>query len=214
MQNEVKGYDASHTISYYNVDEKNNKIEVIYIDDTYDVFELNEDNIKRINDIMQEQAIQFVNYLEDEANKKDLLKHIKKMKIYAGITTIGGAAAIATSLVLTPMPVAFTVYGASLVAIFVGMCKEHNAEKVYEDYKKYNAYLTNQQKFEIDYQEIMAKEKKLSSKFKKERNNISINTIDDYTLNDLKQIMDKVERYQDIDSTVTNNAEKVYTKRK
>ena len=186
MKYGINGIEKSRIIKNIKVvDDK--FIEVKYLNGKKDIIEYNEDNLNKIKDIMMEQAKKYVEKYEIH------IRNASHLAITLNVTSITMivCALIASGII----EIVASLFMAALMAIFSKYVKN---EKKYME--KYNMYLQDEFKKEhAQYQDVMNKEKSLGKKLSKnEQKKVALTDItclDNYSLEELKEIKEKVSRY-------------------
>lgn len=165
-------------------------IDVIYLDEKKDRVAYNDEIYNRIINIMTEQARKYVS--EKDKKIKDL-KNDKKAIVWVDIILL----ILALSSFCASLPIVTTIGSLSLgfvLSIFTPIINN----KI-KDLEKYAMYLDGFQKDIEEYKEIIAKEeqlgkeKSLAEVFNMNLHDITV--LDKYNLKELKEIREKVVRY-------------------
>lgn len=166
----------------------NNKVKVImvdYLDGTQDVFEFNEETLKRIQNKVDAQAQIFVNKEKDK-----FPAWFEVNVVVAGIALI---VAIATSFgdALITVGILPTI----ISILCAGNAVRVNAKN--KNIKKHKIYVEKIMGKLEEYNEILKKENGLSKEANK--NLVDIINIDKKSVKELEQIGNKIERYNEIE---------------
>ncbi len=198
MKYGIEGIEKSRVIKSTQILNKKaygRAIIVNYLDGSQDVFDLNEDNLKKIEQIAEEQGKKFVSKKSKPLGKGKLFLNVSLMvlgimlvtfvsqMIISGATTYSIIAGLATLLLgLTS--------GVSFISI-----------KVKERYiKKYQLYFEQVKDKLNDYQLILEKEKQLLNQ--KNNEPVKLNSVldlDSISLSQVESINEKVDRYYKVE---------------
>lgn len=198
MKYGIEGIEKSRVIKSTQILNKKaygRAIIVNYLDGSQDVFDLNEDNLKKIEQIAEEQGKKFVSKKSKPLGKGKLFLNVSLMvlgimlvtfvsqMIISGATTYSIIAGLATLLLgLTS--------GVSFINI-----------KVKERYiKKYQLYFEQVKDKLNDYQLILEKEKQLLNQ--KNNEPVKLNSVldlDSISLSQVESINEKVDRYYKVE---------------
>ena len=195
MKYKIEGIAASETIKSTQVINTKAKkaIMVNYLDGTQDVFELNDEVLRKIEIMMNDQAQRYCK----ENDRYEVLFPYKLFKIMLkAIAIVFGAASV---VFIFNHALISTILSALATGIMVGvLAKTHSKEKYH---LKYKLYLDSTMNKLQEYKDIIAKEKQLSLSKSKD-NDCKINNIsdlDNVSYKYVKSIETKVDRYNAID---------------
>ena len=165
-------------------------IEVKYLDGKKDVIEYSGDNFNKIKDIMIEQAKDYIDAHRITSWKTEFTKII--MLSLMLVSSIASIIALVSSYSL--LAVVFLLSSLCTGIIY----KVSSKQSKYLE--KYTLFLQDDFNQELDkYKDIMNKEKSLGKKLsKKEQKQVALKDItflDNYSLEELKEIREKVSRY-------------------
>ena len=199
MKYEIKEIDKSKTIANFN--KKDGYIEVKYLDGTSDIFQRTEENLKNIAKIMENQASEYVKAFG--FRKIKLENRIRGCKTILILSIIGFIIALSTMAYAAPgfellMSLLATLgFGVGACVNIIDLVKSNNK---LQDLEKYHLFINNVREKVQDFEEIITTEKVLTKSTEKQKESINLNNLDKYSLQDLKDILLKIERY----STVAN----------
>lgn len=192
MKYSIEGIEKSKIIkSTQQINTKNSGKAIIvnYLDGTQDVFELNDENLNRIIEVMEVQGNNYI--IGSAAGIKD------KRKLCYVTVLMWLVISILASLLKQFSPFILSsigFFGVSALVSFISLKKEKNYLKKYQLYfEKVKAKLES-------YQEILEKEKQLTKT--KNRNSVKLNSVldlDRVSLRQVQKIDEKVDRYQEIE---------------
>lgn len=167
---------------------------VNYRNGTQDVFELDEQKLKALIEIMDKQATAYVN-----KSKKNRFR--KGFEIF--VLNFGGAIIAASGIVFMVINPAAVILEAGLCMFGVGtlIYVNSNEKKKKNDVKKYELYVNKLRNDLQYYVDIVEEEKKIDPKVENVKCT-SIIDLDSITLEEAKQIRDKVQRYVAIGKTL------------
>ena len=188
MKYSIDGIKDGHVIE--SISETLETIMVSYLDGTQDIIEKNQETKERILSIMEVHAEEYIH------NKGEKVKTLKKKRIYGWFFALI-IMIISCGFGILPVfiSLALTVLGISLAAV-----NDFKVEKQINDLDKYELYLKEIRNIVGEYEKIKSKEIEVRPgksieiiKNQKTLNNIA--SLDSYSLEELKEIKDKVERY-------------------
>ena len=198
MKYSIEGIEKSRVIKSTQIINKKaygRAIIVNYLDGSQDVFDLNEENLKKIEEIAEEQGKRFV-------SKKG--KALKPWKIILNICLM------LLGIMLVCLASSLIVEGATLVSAIAGLTSvslglmagiSAISAKSKEKYiKKYQLYFEQVKDKLNDYQQILEKEKQLLNQ--KNNEPVKLNSIldlDSISLSQVESINEKVDRYYKVD---------------
>ena len=198
MKYSIEGIEKSRVIKSTQIINKKaygRAIIVNYLDGSQDVFDLNEENLKKIEQIAEEQGKRFV-------SKKG--KALKPWKIILNICLM------LLGIMLVCLASSLIVEGATLVSIIAGLTSvslglmagiSAISAKSKEKYiKKYQLYFEQVKDKLNDYQLILEKEKQLLNQ--KNNEPVKLNSVldlDSISLSQVESINEKVDRYYKVE---------------
>lgn len=188
MKYNIDGIKKSKIIkSTQTINKKDKKKAIIvnYLDGTQDVFELNDTNLSKIEELAEQQGKIF-------AQKKEKRVSLPILKLF--ITII--AFIVLNPVLSHPIIKVLLVLSASIDVVF--LARFLNGIKKNRYLKKYQLYFNNIKENLDEYKEILESEKQLV----KNKNNVELNSVldlDKMTLKQVENVKDKIERYQAID---------------
>ena len=198
MKYSIEGIEKSRVIKSTQIINKKaygRAIIVNYLDGSQDVFDLNEENLKKIEQIAEEQGKRFV-------SKKG--KALKPWKIILNICLM------LLGIMLVCLASSLIVEGATLVSIIAGLTSvslglmagiSAISAKSKEKYiKKYQLYFEQVKDKLNDYQLILEKEKQLLNQ--KNNEPVKLNSVldlDSISLSQVEGINEKVDRYYKVE---------------
>lgn len=187
MKYSVEGIKDSHVIK--SISQTDKFITISYLDKTQDVIETNQENTAQILKIMEVHAKEYVH------GKDAKVKKLKKKKTLVWVLSV----IIAFLAVIPVLPFYISTIFMSL-GFVLAVANEIKVTKQIEDLDKYELYLKEVRDMVDEYQNIKSKEMEILpgtvadiTKNKKTLGNIA--SLDSYSLEELKAIKDKVERY-------------------
>ncbi len=179
------------------VNKKNSNKAVIvnYLDGTQDVFELNDENLKRIEEIAEEQGKIFVSKKGKTLKRGELFfKNCIMVFVAMLIISVGSKVFLGTTIYT-----AITWLASLLLGLMVAVSKLNIKSK--EKYiNKYQLYFEQVKDKLNDYQQILEKEKQLLNQ--KNNEPVKLNSIldlDNISLSQVESINEKVDRYYKVD---------------
>ena len=193
MKYSINGIENSRIIKNIKIVNNGKVIEVKYLNGKKDIIEYNGDNFNKIKDIMSEQAKVYVGDHEITSWKTELTKII--MLCLMLVSSVVSVLAVVSSYSL-------------LVVIFLlsslcsGIIYKLNSKQL-KYLEKYKLFLQDDFNKELKkYKDVMKKEKSLGKKLsKKEQKQVDLKDItclDNYSLEELKEIREKVNRYTEL----------------
>ena len=168
----------------------NNKVKVImvdYLDGTQDIFEFNEETLKRLQNKVDAQAKMFV-----DKHKGNILILWLLFNVAIFFGTLVGVSFVATCNIGT-IPEAILMGILSVVS--AGNAARLNAKN--KNIKKHKIYVEKIMGKLEEYNEILKKENSLSKESNKEL--VNIINIDNKSVKELEYIGNKIERYNEIE---------------
>lgn len=198
MKYSIEGIEKSRIIKstqIINKKDSDKAVIVNYLDGTQDVFDLNNENLKKIEEIAEEQGKMFVSKKGKILKRRELLFLICVM-IFAGMLMISVGlkiylgATIYTTIALL----------ASLLSGLMVVVSKLNMKSKEKYIKKYQLYFEQVKNKLSDYQQILEKEKQLTKQ--KNNDSVKLNSVldlDNVSLKQVESINEKVERYYKVD---------------
>lgn len=204
MKYGIEGIEKSKTIKstqVLNVKDSGKAIIVNYLDGTQDVFELNDDNLKKIVDIAETQGKKFT---LKPSKRLISMNAIRSISIGLFTTSIFANIFLAiTGSISSASAIISVIFAMSTLVSTIDVSKSRNYEKKYKLY-----YETVKTKLE-EYKEILEKEKQLTKA--KTVDSIQLDNVldlDNVSLKQVQSIAEKVERYQSVEKTKVKIKEK------
>lgn len=198
MKYSIEGIENSRIIKstqIINKKDSNKAIIVNYLDGTQDVFELNEENLEKIEEIAEDQGKKFI------SGKGKVIKKFKiASTIYLGLFGINLVLFFGRMIAMGfTMHSIITGLASVLLAVATGISTINIKNK--EKYiKKYQLYFDQIKDKINDYQEILEKEKQLTNQ--KSNNQLKLDSVldlDSVSLKQVERINEKVDRYYKVD---------------
>lgn len=198
MKYSIEGIEKSRIIKstqIINKKDSDKAVIVNYLDGTQDVFDLNNENLKKIEEIAEEQGKMFVSKKGKILKRRELFFLIYVM-IFAGMLMISVGlkiylgATIYTTIALL----------ASLLSGLMVVVSKLNMKSKEKYIKKYQLYFEQVKNKLSDYQQILEKEKQLTKQ--KNNDSVKLNSVldlDNVSLKQVESINEKVERYYKVD---------------
>lgn len=197
MKYSINGVSDSEVIQFVDIisnEHGKSAIDVTYLDGKKDRVVYNSENYNKILDIMIEQAKKYT--LKKDKEIKDL-KSDKKFIVWVDI--ISFILILLSFFVSLPIVTTIGSLSLSFILSIVGFPIINNKIK---DLEKYAMYLDNFEKDIEEYNKIIVKEEQLGKtigiKEIVNKNLHDITDLDKYSLNELKEIREKVVRYKKI----------------
>lgn len=198
MRYSIEGIEKSRVIKSTQIINKKSSgcaIIVNYLNGTQDVFELSDENLKKIEEIAEEQGKKFV------SKKSKNLKN-GKMLLNTCLMVLGAMLVAFVSLMITSGITIYTIItglASLLLGLMVGISILDIKSK--EKYiKKYQLYFEQVKDKLNDYQQILEKEKQLLNQ--KNNEPVKLNSVldlDSISLSQVESINEKVDRYYKVD---------------
>lgn len=198
MKYSIEGIEKSRVIKSTQILNKKaygRAIIVNYLDGSQDVFDLNEDNLKKIEQIAEEQGKKFVSKKGKTLGKGKLFLNVSLMALGIMLVTFVSQMIVSGA----------TTYGviAGLAALLLGLTSGASFINIKEKeryIKKYQLYFEQVKDKLNDYQLILEKEKQLLN----QRNNDSVKLnsvldLDSISLSQVENINEKVDRYYKVE---------------
>lgn len=220
MKYKIDGLELSKTIS--KVIDKDKFLEVRYLDGSNDVLEKTNDNMLNIKKQMYIQANKYTDTFSSK--KEELTEKFKNIKDLSLMHLIMILTIIMFALVFIPqgvitvlLAIILTGLGVSFSSLLKGLyvCKGQ-----LQDLEKYNLFIKEFEDKIQAFNNIMIKEASLKRTKSNKIEQIDIVNLDKYSLEEIKNMLLKTERYQlltsneDIESNLDITKNKTYTKRK
>ena len=198
MKYSVEGIEKSRIIKstqIINKKDSDKAIIVNYLDGTQDVFDLNNENLKKIEEIAEEQGKMFVSKKGKILKRRELFFLICVM-IFAGMLMIS----VGLKIYLGATIYTTIAWLASLLSGLMVVVSKLNMKSKEKYIKKYQLYFEQVKNKLSDYQQILEKEKQLTKQ--KNNDSVKLNSVldlDNVSLKQVESINEKVERYYKVD---------------
>ncbi len=198
MKYSIEGIEKSRIIKstqIINKKDSDKAIIVNYLDGTQDVFDLNNENLKRIEEIAEEQGKMFVSKKGKILKRRELFFLICVM-IFAGMLMIS----VGLKIYLGATIYTTIAWLASLLSGLMVVVSKLNMKSKEKYIKKYQLYFEQVKNKLSDYQQILEKEKQLTKQ--KNNDSVKLNSVldlDNVSLKQVESINEKVERYYKVD---------------
>ena len=198
MKYSIEGIEKSRIIKstqIINKKDSDKAIIVNYLDGTQDVFDLNNENLKRIEEIAEEQGQMFVSKKGKILKRRELLFLICVM-IFAGMLMIS----VGLKIYLGATIYTTIAWLASLLSGLMVVISKLNMKSKEKYINKYQLYFEQVKNKLSDYQQILEKEKQLTKQ--KNNDSVKLNSVldlDNVSLKQVESINEKVERYYKVD---------------
>lgn len=198
MKYSIEGIEKSRIIKstqIINKKDSDKAVIVNYLDGTQDVFDLNNENLKRIEEIAEEQGKMFVSKKGKILKRRELLFLICVM-IFAGMLMIS----VGLKIYLGATIYTTIAWLASLLSGLMVVVSKLNMKSKEKYIKKYQLYFEQVKNKLSDYQQILEKEKQLTKQ--KNNDSVKLNSVldlDNVSLKQVESINEKVERYYKVD---------------
>lgn len=198
MKYSIEGIEKSRIIKstqIINKKDSDKAIIVNYLDGTQDVFDLNNENLKRIEEIAEEQGKMFVSKKEKILKRRELFFLICVM-IFAGMLMIS----VGLKIYLGATIYTTIAWLASLLSGLMVVISKLNMKSKEKYINKYQLYFEQVKNKLSDYQQILEKEKQLTKQ--KNNDSVKLNSVldlDNVSLKQVESINEKVERYYKVD---------------
>lgn len=198
MKYSIEGIEKSRIIKstqIINKKDSDKAIIVNYLDGTQDVFDLNNENLKRIEEIAEEQGKMFVSKKGKILKRRELFFLICVM-IFAGMLMIS----VGLKIYLGATIYTTIAWLASLLSGLMVVISKLNMKSKEKYIKKYQLYFEQVKNKLSDYQQILEKEKQLTKQ--KNNDSVKLNSVldlDNVSLKQVESINEKVERYYKVD---------------
>lgn len=198
MKYSIEGIEKSRIIKstqIINKKDSDKAIIVNYLDGTQDVFDLNNENLKRIEEIAEEQGKMFVSKKGKILKRRELFFLICVM-IFAGMLMIS----VGLKIYLGATIYTTIAWLASLLSGLMVVISKLNMKSKEKYINKYQLYFEQVKNKLSDYQQILEKEKQLTKQ--KNNDSVKLNSVldlDNVSLKQVESINEKVERYYKVD---------------
>lgn len=198
MKYSIEGIEKSRIIKstqIINKKDSDKAVIVNYLDGTQDVFDLNNENLKRIEEIAEEQGKMFVSKKGKILKRRDLFFLICVM-VFAGMLMIS----VGLKIYLGATIYTTIAWLASLLSGLMVVVSKLNMKSKEKYIKKYQLYFEQVKNKLSDYQQILEKEKQLTKQ--KNNDSVKLNSVldlDNVSLKQVESINEKVERYYKVD---------------
>lgn len=198
MKYSVEGIEKSRIIKstqIINKKDSDKAIIVNYLDGTQDVFDLNNENLKKIEEIAEEQGKMFVSKKGKILKRRELFFLICVM-IFAGMLMIS----VGLKIYLGATIYTTIAWLASLLSGLMVVVSKLNMKSKEKYINKYQLYFEQVKNKLSDYQQILEKEKQLTKQ--KNNDSVKLNSVldlDNVSLKQVESINEKVERYYKVD---------------
>lgn len=198
MKYSIEGIEKSRIIKstqIINKKDSDKAVIVNYLDGTQDVFDLNNENLKRIEEIAEEQGKMFVSKKGKILKRRELFFLICVM-VFAGMLMIS----VGLKIYLGATIYTTIAWLASLLSGLMVVVSKLNMKSKEKYIKKYQLYFEQIKNKLSDYQQILEKEKQLTKQ--KNNDSVKLNSVldlDNVSLKQVESINEKVERYYKVD---------------
>lgn len=198
MKYSIEGIEKSRIIKstqIINKKDSDKAVIVNYLDGTQDVFDLNNENLKKIEEIAEEQGKMFVSKKGKILKRRELFFLIYVM-IFAGMLMIS----VGLKIYLGATIYTTIVWLASLLSGLMVVVSKLNMKSKEKYINKYQLYFEQVKNKLSDYQQILEKEKQLTKQ--KNNDSVKLNSVldlDNVSLKQVESINEKVERYYKVD---------------
>lgn len=198
MKYSIEGIEKSRIIKstqIINKKDSDKAVIVNYLDGTQDVFDLNNENLNRIEEIAEEQGKMFVSKKGKILKRRELFFLICVM-VFAGMLMIS----VGLKIYLGATIYTTIAWLASLLSGLMVVVSKLNMKSKEKYIKKYQLYFEQVKNKLSDYQQILEKEKQLTKQ--KNNDSVKLNSVldlDNVSLKQVESINEKVERYYKID---------------
>ena len=198
MKYSIEGIEKSRIIKstqIINKKDSDKAVIVNYLEGTQDVFDLNNENLKKIEEIAEEQGKMFVSKKGKILKRRELFFLIYVM-IFAGMLMIS----VGLKIYLGATIYTTIAWLASLLSGLMVVVSKLNMKSKEKYIKKYQLYFEQVKNKLSDYQQILEKEKQLTKQ--KNNDSVKLNSVldlDNVSLKQVESINEKVERYYKVD---------------
>lgn len=198
MKYSIEGIEKSRIIKstqIINKKDSDKAVIVNYLDGTQDVFDLNNENLKKIEEIAEEQGKMFVSKKGKILKRRELFFLICVM-VFAGMLMIS----VGLKIYLGATIYTTIAWLASLLSGLMVVVSKLNMKSKEKYINKYQLYFEQVKNKLSDYQQILEKEKQLTKQ--KNNDSVKLNSVldlDNVSLKQVESINEKVERYYKVD---------------
>ncbi len=198
MKYSIEGIEKSRIIKstqIINKKDSDKAVIVNYLDGTQDVFDLNNENLNRIEEIAEEQGKMFVSKKGKILKRRELFFLICVM-VFAGMLMIS----VGLKIYLGATIYTTIAWLASLLSGLMVVVSKLNMKSKEKYINKYQLYFEQVKNKLSDYQQILEKEKQLTKQ--KNNDSVKLNSVldlDNVSLKQVESINEKVERYYKVD---------------
>lgn len=198
MKYSIEGIEKSRIIKstqIINKKDSDKAVIVNYLDGTQDVFDLNNENLKKIEEIAEEQGKMFVSKKGKILKRRELFFLIYVM-IFPGMLMIS----VGLKIYLGATIYTTIAWLASLLSGLMVVVSKLNMKSKEKYINKYQLYFEQVKNKLSDYQQILEKEKQLTKQ--KNNDSVKLNSVldlDNVSLKQVESINEKVERYYKVD---------------
>lgn len=198
MKYSIEGIEKSRIIKstqIINKKDSDKAVIVNYLDGTQDVFDLNNENLKRIEEIAEEQGKMFVSKKGKILKRRELF-FLMCVMVFAGMLMIS----VGLKIYLGATIYTTIAWLASLLSGLMVVVSKLNMKSKEKYIKKYQLYFEQVKNKLSDYQQILEKEKQLTKQ--KNNDSVKLNSVldlDNVSLKQVESINEKVERYYKVD---------------
>lgn len=198
MKYSIEGIEKSRIIKstqIINKKDSDKAVIVNYLDGTQDVFDLNNENLKRIEEIAEEQGKMFVSKKGKILKRRELF-FLMCVMVFAGMLMIS----VGLKIYLGATIYTTIAWLASLLSGLMVVVSKLNMKSKEKYINKYQLYFEQVKNKLSDYQQILEKEKQLTKQ--KNNDSVKLNSVldlDNVSLKQVESINEKVERYYKID---------------
>lgn len=198
MKYSIEGIEKSRIIKstqIINKKDSDKAVIVNYLDGTQDVFDLNNENLNRIEEIAEEQGKMFVSKKGKILKRRELFFLICVM-VFAGMLMIS----VGLKIYLGATIYTTIAWLASLLSGLMVVVSKLNMKSKEKYINKYQLYFEQVKNKLSAYQQILEKEKQLTKQ--KNNDSVKLNSVldlDNVSLKQVESINEKVERYYKVD---------------
>lgn len=198
MKYSIEGIEKSRIIKstqIINKKDSDKAVIVNYLDGTQDVFDLNNENLKRIEEIAEEQGKMFVSKKGKILKRRELF-FLMCVMVFAGMLMIS----VGLKIYLGATIYTTIAWLASLLSGLMVVVSKLNMKSKEKYINKYQLYFEQVKNKLSDYQQILEKEKQLTKQ--KNNDSVKLNSVldlDNVSLKQVESINEKVERYYKVD---------------
>lgn len=198
MKYSIEGIEKSRIIKstqIINKKDSDKAVIVNYLDGTQDVFDLNNENLNRIEEIAEEQGKMFVSKKEKILKRRELF-FLMCVMVFAGMLMIS----VGSKIYLGATIYTTIAWLASLLSGLMVVVSKLNMKSKEKYINKYQLYFEQVKNKLSAYQQILEKEKQLTKQ--KNNDSVKLNSVldlDNVSLKQVESINEKVERYYKVD---------------